>query len=268
MAYEVGVQWDTAVAKMRVACGRLSAEEVWALAEQIEADKAAGRGVPDARVPVVDWFSVKKAVLAGLTALTACRLRARHNGALVDAESYLVHARVLEAFVEQEDAQRAAVPDAPLEPPPLCADDAHLFGACQTCAMPYLASRLEPPTADDIAWATASIARQNSTAAVPAALRAPREWQSIDSAPKDGTRLLLGAFHRTGVWLEHISNWEAEPNDGDPGWIWWCYPEQAPTHWQPLPAPPVIGAAADAASRRPRGQDEETTHDEDNDGSR
>ena len=59
------------------------------------------------------------------------------------------------------------------------------------------------------------------------------EWQNIDSAPKDGTEVLL--FHRgccvIGLWMDygHRQCWE----DNVEGF------ELEPTHWQPLPDLPV-----------------------------
>lgn len=61
--------------------------------------------------------------------------------------------RFLTAFTEQ-----SALPASLDVQPPICKDDEHLFGPCKTCGMPHLASRLEPPTADDIAWAQSEIA--------------------------------------------------------------------------------------------------------------
>lgn len=47
----------------------------------------------------------------------------------------------------------------PPAPPPklFCKDGEHRFGACATCGMPHLASRLEPPIANDIRWGARSI---------------------------------------------------------------------------------------------------------------
>lgn len=66
-------------------------------------------------------------------------------------------------------------------------------------------------------------------------------WQPIETAPKDGTRI-LAAHARGGV---AFARW----NSAHGGWLddaaaaqhdYWNYvePEEAFTHWQPLPEPP------------------------------
>lgn len=75
-------------------------------------------------------------------------------------------------------------------------------------------------------------------------------WQPIETAPKDGTRVLLWCAaervaHIAKWYTERIERWERVDNDtqvrrvedtgfwsyeGDRGWNW--------THWQPLPDPP------------------------------
>ena len=70
-------------------------------------------------------------------------------------------------------------------------------------------------------------------------------WKPIDTAPKDGTKILLcrptirpdsfGVFCQVAAW------WEGENN-------WIVYMSQPlekpvhfePTHWMPLPAPPEV----------------------------
>jgi hypothetical protein len=59
------------------------------------------------------------------------------------------------------------------------------------------------------------------------------EWQPIETAPKDGTRVFLGYDYQgflftasTGYWTEH--------NGG--GWVRECMFQ--PTHWMRLPEPP------------------------------
>jgi len=64
-----------------------------------------------------------------------------------------------------------------------------------------------------------------------------REWQSIETAPKDGTTVLLYApgweSPRTG-WTYGKDDWQECPFHHDP-----ARTDYRPTHWQPLPAPPV-----------------------------
>lgn len=75
-------------------------------------------------------------------------------------------------------------------------------------------------------------------------------WQSIETAPKDGTHILVcratdadghpiksEAF---GLFVQRAAWWDAE------GWIVYCSmvrePELffEPTHWMPIPAPPDV----------------------------
>jgi len=81
----------------------------------------------------------------------------------------------------------------------------------------------------------------------PAASLPVSPWQPIDSAPKDGTRVLTFA-HEYGHDVWGLGYWFIG-TDGSKGWIahsFWSHPGYAsgsfePTHWMPLPAPP--GAA-------------------------
>lgn len=64
------------------------------------------------------------------------------------------------------------------------------------------------------------------------------EWKTIDSAPKDGTRIIGGS---TGGRVEVVAhaqgNWRGDPwREGHHlGRIAWIQP----THWMPLPEPPI-----------------------------
>lgn len=88
------------------------------------------------------------------------------------------------------------------------------------------------------------------------------QWRTIDTAPKDGTQILLGATSQTyrGQHVPARSTqgyWDAQkplPGDyasdsgefiGEPGGVpFWMSEdggfteENPPTHWQPMPAPP------------------------------
>jgi hypothetical protein len=78
-----------------------------------------------------------------------------------------------------------------------------------------------------------------------ARLSLPPEWQPIESAPKDGTRILV-AFRRIGI---HAVSWEEAIN----GLEGWCvndekhgpyslrgYLDEDILGWMPLPAPPQL----------------------------
>lgn len=64
------------------------------------------------------------------------------------------------------------------------------------------------------------------------------EWQTIETAPKDGTRKLLidleDNWPYIGIWAPHhrdVGMW-VEDNTN-------AVPDRQPTHWMPLPSPPV-----------------------------
>lgn len=75
------------------------------------------------------------------------------------------------------------------------------------------------------------------------------EWKPIDTAPKDGTTVLLStldidaAQYVIAAFFEGSADFGGSPDDG-PGW--YLYPTNGnhqvigePTHWMPLPQPPV-----------------------------
>lgn len=61
------------------------------------------------------------------------------------------------------------------------------------------------------------------------------EWQPIETAPKDGTLILLYPTNgdgqiSTGYWWEHANCWGAGGGWFDDGEV---------SHWMPLPEPPI-----------------------------
>ncbi len=72
------------------------------------------------------------------------------------------------------------------------------------------------------------------------------EWQPIETAPRDGSKVILGhPEHKAviGVWHQGYS-WESLFPDGNPVFYWAKDHEDTsgfdfePTHWMPLPDPP------------------------------
>lgn len=66
------------------------------------------------------------------------------------------------------------------------------------------------------------------------------KWRSIDSAPKDGTRILVGRFH-TGC-RKHgrvaVDYWHNAKDHGYSGFGRFNQTHWPATHWLPLPPPP------------------------------
>lgn len=59
------------------------------------------------------------------------------------------------------------------------------------------------------------------------------EWRTIESAPKDGTEVLIwdGASMVVAMWRPNLLiPWRGTYGDGDAAW--------EPTHWMPLPPAP------------------------------
>ena len=97
-----------------------------------------------------------------------------------------------------------------------------------------------------------------------ARMRPAEGWMPIESAPKDGRTLLLGHFNSHGKWRTARGQWFSrnvieetwEHEEADEGWYetsvecdadencWWT----EPTHWMPLPQPPIPAAPGAAPS--------------------
>ncbi len=62
------------------------------------------------------------------------------------------------------------------------------------------------------------------------------EWETIDSAPKDGTKILIAWKDKSdrgvcvGFWSEEVNYWQGDDYYNITG---------EPTHYMPLPKPPV-----------------------------
>lgn len=62
------------------------------------------------------------------------------------------------------------------------------------------------------------------------------EWQPIETAPKDGRRILLADMFENveiGFWNRDLGQWM---DDAQQGWIEPTWP----THWMAIPQPPQI----------------------------
>jgi hypothetical protein len=66
------------------------------------------------------------------------------------------------------------------------------------------------------------------------------EWQTIESAPKDGTELMLWDLDGFAVLGQYVSFDGKAPSGYHDGWYdsWRGYDELTPSHWMPLPSPP------------------------------
>lgn len=87
-------------------------------------------------------------------------------------------------------------------------------------------------------------------------------WRDIDTAPKDGTWVLLydpmaNSLIYTGTWdAKFDSNWNYESDNLEYKGAWTSYQAQSfgheeyatlqPTHWMPLPDPPNVSADSTA----------------------
>lgn len=60
-------------------------------------------------------------------------------------------------------------------------------------------------------------------------------WRRIESAPKDGSLILLACADFVDAGKFWRSQSVRNPRSR---WIWNGWPERDPTHWKPLPEPP------------------------------
>lgn len=86
--------------------------------------------------------------------------------------------------------------------------------------------------------------RSIEAAAIATALRTAghvieQGWQPIETAPQDGTQVLLIARYPTNVaWSDQYHSWwHTRAVTEDVHWARWPH-TFPPTHWRPLPAPP------------------------------
>lgn len=65
------------------------------------------------------------------------------------------------------------------------------------------------------------------------------DWQTIDTAPKDGTEILL-YYDQEGFMGCVQGWWFSSPKEINDGWEfeWGFIGDPGPTHWMPLPEPP------------------------------
>ena len=69
------------------------------------------------------------------------------------------------------------------------------------------------------------------------------EWQDISTAPKDGTKVLVGRFtagmaDRSGIVA--IDYWHSRNEHSFEGWGRFNAQYWPPTHWMPIPSPPDL----------------------------
>jgi hypothetical protein len=138
-----------------------------------------------------------------------------------------------------------------LKPCPFCGSSSirlrRYFGECESCGAggPEAKSPCEGehPVEYDVerSW--------NTRAALQAGA-VPDGWRTIESAPKDGTHVLLGYFHHEGVkGSQLVAFWHSTHKK-------WCNTHMlfeaegpfSPSHWKPLDAAP--GSAVQPAKMR------------------
>jgi hypothetical protein len=71
------------------------------------------------------------------------------------------------------------------------------------------------------------------------------QWQTIETAPKDGTLIIAyqpGGTYSNGIAYPATVGTASWQRDGVGGYGWWgpYNPRDYPTHWMPLPDPPTV----------------------------
>jgi hypothetical protein len=126
------------------------------------------------------------------------------------------------------------------------------LGMCKPCAEPDC-------KAEQQEWIDEAIEAIERAEAQPQPKEQPAAWQPIETAPKR-TKLLLAYRNQLGKWRrvqgeywpsEELESDHSESGFADEGWYeaTEAYEEMAPlehdpTHWMPLPEPPVLAAQA------------------------
>ena len=88
-------------------------------------------------------------------------------------------------------------------------------------------------TSHDMASASAQGFRDGQAQAVP-------EWNPIESAPKDGTEVLVGKnYGRSSNYSVAWFDGDEWRDVGDMGWAGMDGEDNQPTHWKPLIPPPL-----------------------------
>lgn len=76
----------------------------------------------------------------------------------------------------------------------------------------------------------------------------PVGWRPIETAPKDGTHILVWMRHEAyGFKAEGVDTARWTDHNGG-GWVTWL--SGTPTHWMPLPSAPTEGVEPCACGRR------------------
>lgn len=65
-----------------------------------------------------------------------------------------------------------------------------------------------------------------------------RQWQPIETAPKDGTEILICGFDIVGDFTACKAWWHDKSSEIVPQFDWVDDALENPTHWQPLPQLP------------------------------